>query len=79
MPAPTRLPSHAPVTLSSNMSTLTKSRAKKPARAVRKAPAAKLPPGMEISPITGLAVVAARKDLPPLTSEAVRAMLANLP
>jgi hypothetical protein len=61
------------------MSTLTKPRAKKPARAVRKAPVAKLPSGMEICPITGLAVVAARKDLPPLTSEAVRAMLASFP
>lgn len=61
------------------MRTLTKPRAKKTTRTVRKPAAAKLPPGMEISPITGLPVVAARMDLPPLTSETVRAMLANFP
>lgn len=61
------------------MSTLTKAHTKQPARTVRKTPAPKLPPGMKICPITGLAVVAERKDLPPLTAETIRTILAGSP
>jgi hypothetical protein len=62
------------------MSTTTKS--KKPARkpSARRAGAKlKLPSFMEISPISGLAVAKARPGLKPLTSEQVRAMLADFP
>jgi hypothetical protein len=54
----------------------------KPARkpsAHRSVSKLKLPSFMEISPISGLAVTKARPGVKPLTSEQVRAMLADFP
>jgi hypothetical protein len=62
------------------MSTLTKS--KKPTRkpaARRSSAKSKLPSFMEISPISGLPVVKAVSGAKPLTTKAVKAMLADFP
>lgn len=57
------------------MSTLTKPRAKKPTRAVRKARVAvRLPSFMQTDPLTGLAVAKARPGVRILTPAEVRAL-----
>jgi len=56
--------------------------AKKPIRkreVRRKTEKSKLPPFMEISPISGLAVAKARPGAKPITSAEVRALLADFP
>jgi hypothetical protein len=66
------------------MSTLTKPRAKKPARAVRKVPAAKRPldtdprfPGLVRSRVTGLLISPKRPGEKPIDSAVLKAALAD--